>query len=80
LEGGGEIEDASSNNRNYKEKHQQRGKIGNDKACSEVIAEIEDRPNPKENMLPFVYCIIREIDWGDFANNGVPSRQNCSTQ
>jgi len=42
------------------------------KRVSEVVAEIEARPNPKENMLPFVYCIVREIDWGDFANNGVP--------
>lgn len=24
---------------------------------SEVVAEIECRPDPKENMLPFVYCI-----------------------
>jgi|GEM_PF-2255123 len=42
------------------------------KRVSEVVAEIEARPNPKENMLPFVYCIIREADWGNFGNNGVP--------
>jgi phenylpyruvate tautomerase PptA (4-oxalocrotonate tautomerase family) len=42
------------------------------KRVSEVVAEIEARPNPKENMLPFVYCIIREVEWGDFGNNGVP--------
>ncbi|MCX6650744.1 MAG: tautomerase family protein [Methanomassiliicoccales archaeon] len=41
------------------------------KRVSEVVAEIEARPNPKENMLPFVYCIIRESEWGDFGNNGV---------
>lgn len=39
---------------------------------SEVIAEIEARPHPRENMLPFVYCIIREAEWGDFGQNGVP--------
>lgn len=42
------------------------------KRVSEVIAEIESRPNPRENMLPFVYCIIREVEWGDFGQNGVP--------
>ncbi len=41
------------------------------KRVSEVVAEIESRPDPKENMLPFVYCIIRETEWGDFGNNGV---------
>jgi phenylpyruvate tautomerase PptA (4-oxalocrotonate tautomerase family) len=41
------------------------------KRVSEVVAEIEARPNPKENMLPWVYCIIREVEWGDFGNNGV---------
>jgi 4-oxalocrotonate tautomerase len=39
---------------------------------SEVIAEIECRPDPKENMLPFVYCIIREAEWGNFGTNGAP--------
>jgi len=42
------------------------------KRVSEVVAEIEARPNPKENMLPFVYCIIREVESGDFGQNGVP--------
>jgi len=39
---------------------------------SEVVAEIECRPDPKENMLPFVYCIVREVEWGNFATNGAP--------
>ena len=39
---------------------------------SEVIAEIEARPEPRENMLPFVYCIIREHEWGNWGTNGVP--------
>jgi phenylpyruvate tautomerase PptA (4-oxalocrotonate tautomerase family) len=48
------------------------------KRVSEVVAEIEARPNPKENMLQFVYCIIREAEWGNFGQNGCQSRQNCS--
>ena len=42
------------------------------KRVSEVVAEIEARPHPKENMLPWVYCIIREVEWGGFGQNGVP--------
>ncbi|MDD1765356.1 MAG: tautomerase family protein [Methanomassiliicoccales archaeon] len=40
------------------------------KRVSEVVAEIECRSDPKENMLPFVYCIIREVEWGNFGTNG----------
>jgi hypothetical protein len=42
------------------------------KRVSEVVAEIECRPYPKKNMLPFVYCIVREVEWGNFASNGAP--------
>jgi len=34
---------------------------------SEVVAEIEARPFPKEKVLPFVWCIIEEVPaekWG----------------
>jgi phenylpyruvate tautomerase PptA (4-oxalocrotonate tautomerase family) len=39
---------------------------------SEVIAEISCRPDPKENLLPFVYCTIQESEWGNFGTNGAP--------
>jgi phenylpyruvate tautomerase PptA (4-oxalocrotonate tautomerase family) len=41
------------------------------KRVSEVVAEIECRPNPKENVLPFTYCIVEEIEANNFATNGV---------
>ena len=41
------------------------------KRVSEVVAEIEARPNPKENMLPWVYCIVEEIPFGNFGQNGM---------
>lgn len=34
---------------------------------SEVVAEIEARPHPKENLLPHTWCIIDEVAparWG----------------
>jgi phenylpyruvate tautomerase PptA (4-oxalocrotonate tautomerase family) len=48
------------------------GKLEMMRRVSEVVAEIESRPEPMENMLPFVYCIIRETEWGDFGQNGQP--------
>lgn len=39
---------------------------------SEVVAEINARPHPKENLLPFVYCTVQEAEWGNFATNGMP--------
>lgn len=37
------------------------------KRVSEVVAEIEARPYPKEKLLPIVWCIIEEVpaeQWG----------------
>ncbi len=37
------------------------------KRVSEVVAEIEARPYPKEKVLPLVWCIIEEVPaerWG----------------
>lgn len=37
------------------------------KRVSEVAAEIEARPYPKEKLLPIVWCIIEEVpteQWG----------------
>ena len=35
---------------------------------TQVVAEIEARPHPKENLIPHTWCIIEEVDlegWGD---------------
>jgi 4-oxalocrotonate tautomerase family enzyme len=37
---------------------------------SEVVAEIEARPYPKEKLLPHVWCIIDEIEFSNFAIGG----------
>lgn len=42
------------------------------KRVSEVVAEIECRPSPKENLLPFTYCIVEEVDSEHFIANGEP--------
>jgi 4-oxalocrotonate tautomerase family enzyme len=37
------------------------------KRVSEVVAEIEARPYPKEKILPIVWCIVEEVpaeQWG----------------
>ncbi len=34
---------------------------------SEIVAEIEARPFPKEKLLPYTFCLIEEVDmqnWG----------------
>jgi phenylpyruvate tautomerase PptA (4-oxalocrotonate tautomerase family) len=41
------------------------------KKVSEVVAEMLARPNPKENMLPWVFCIVEEIPFGNFGQNGM---------
>ncbi len=43
------------------------------KRVSEVVAEIECRPYPKENALPWTFCIIQEIEAENFNLNGMPA-------
>ena len=37
---------------------------------SEAVAEIECRPNPKENLLKYTWCIIEEVDFGAWGVGG----------
>ena len=39
---------------------------------SETVAEIEARPNPKENLLSYVWCVIEEVNFGDWGLGGNP--------
>ncbi len=39
---------------------------------SEVAAEIEARPHPKENLLPYTSCIIDEITPANWGVGGQP--------
>jgi len=35
---------------------------------TQLVAEIEARPHPKENLIPHTWCLIEEVDlegWGD---------------
>lgn len=41
------------------------------KRVTEAIAEIEARPEPMQNMLPWVYCVIEEVDWDNWGGNGM---------
>jgi 4-oxalocrotonate tautomerase len=37
---------------------------------SETVAEIEARPNPKEKLQPHTWCIIDEVDFGNWGIGG----------
>jgi len=45
------------------------------KRVSEIVAEIEASPNPKDNLVPHTWCIIEEVDfdnWGIGGNQLTP--------
>ena len=48
------------------------GKVEMISRVSDVVAEINARPYPKENLLPFVSCTIQEAEWGNFGSGGMP--------
>jgi len=37
---------------------------------SEVVAEIEARPYPKEKLLPHTWCLIDEVEFNHFGVGG----------
>ena len=42
---------------------------------TQIVAEIEARPHPKENLIPHTWCLIEEVDlegWGDGGNPVTP--------
>jgi 4-oxalocrotonate tautomerase family enzyme len=39
---------------------------------TEVVAEIEARPYPKEKLLPHAWCLIEEVDFADWGIGGNP--------
>ncbi len=40
---------------------------------TEVVAEIEARPHPKEKIQPYTWCVIEEIPAANWGIGGVPS-------
>ena len=40
------------------------------KRVSETVAEIEARPNPKENLIPHTWCVIEEVNYGAWGIGG----------
>ncbi len=42
------------------------------KRVSETVAEIEASPSPKDNLVPFTWCVIEEVD---FENWGIGGNQ-----
>ncbi len=40
---------------------------------SEVVAEIEARPHPKENLLPYTWCVIDEVELKHWGVGGQPA-------
>ena len=39
---------------------------------TETVAEIEARPNPKENLQPYTWCLIEEVDFACWGIGGNP--------
>ena len=42
------------------------------KKISETVAEIEASPSPKDNLVPYTWCVIEEVD---FKNWGIGGNQ-----
>jgi 4-oxalocrotonate tautomerase len=40
------------------------------KRVSETVAEIEASPNPKDNLVPYTWCVIEEVDFGNWGIGG----------
>jgi 4-oxalocrotonate tautomerase len=39
---------------------------------SNIVAEIEGRPHPKEKLLPYTWCIIEEVPMAKWGIGGQP--------
>ena len=45
------------------------------KKVSETVAEIEASPHPKDNLVPYAWCVIEEVEfenWGIGGNQVTP--------
>lgn len=42
------------------------------KRVSETVAEIEASPEPKENLVPYTWCVIEEVDFAAWGIGGNP--------
>ncbi len=55
-----------------------KGTLSNDKKnemisrVTEIVAEIEARPIPKEKLQPHTWCLIEEVDFGSWGIGGIP--------
>ena len=43
------------------------------KRVSETVAEIEASPEPKDNLVPYTWCVIEEVDFGAWGIGGNPA-------
>lgn len=39
---------------------------------TEVVAEVEARPHPRENLQPYTWCVIEEVDMASWGIGGAP--------
>jgi 4-oxalocrotonate tautomerase len=37
---------------------------------TDVVAEIEARPHPKEKLIPHTWCVIEEVEFGSWGIGG----------
>lgn len=38
---------------------------------TETVAEIEARPQPKEKLQPYTWCVVEEVDFGNWGIGGM---------
>ena len=42
------------------------------KRVSETVAEIEASPHPKDNLVPYTWCVIDEVEFENWGVGGNP--------
>jgi 4-oxalocrotonate tautomerase len=40
------------------------------KRVSETVSEIEARPSPKDSLLGYTWCVLEEVDFGNWGIGG----------
>ena len=56
----------------WTETHKMRASEDMIKRVTETVAEIEASPHPKDNLMPYAWCVIEEVE---FENWGIGGNQ-----
>ncbi len=47
------------------------------KRVSEIVAEIEASPEPKDYLVPYTWCVIEEVDFAAWGIGGILLHLKC---